>query len=85
MKVALMLAEKVDNFDYDKFFRSYAYLWLSSTMSINEVENRASDAHPFNYLRVNVVLAQFDEFVDTYDIKPGDGMYVPEEQRIKVW
>lgn len=85
MKVALMMAEKIDNFDYDKFFRAYADLWLSERMHYGGIEDRASDAHPFNYLRVNVVVSQFDEFVDTYDIKPGDGMYVPEDERIKVW
>ena len=85
MKVALMLASKIENFDYDKFFRAYANLWLTSRINLGEVESRASDSHPFNYLRVNVVVSQFDEFVDTYDVKPGDGMYVPEEERIKVW
>ena len=85
MKVALMLAKKVENFDYDKFFRAYAYLWITTRIGLNEVESRSTDSHPFNYLRVNVVVSQFDEFIDTYDIKPGDGMYVPEEERIKVW
>ena len=85
MKVALMLAKDVDDFDYDKFFRNYANLWLTSRIGLSDVESRASDTHPFNYLRVNAVVSQFDEFIDTYDIKPGDGMYVPEEQRIKVW
>ena len=85
IKVALMIAKKYDNFDYDKFFRAFAYLWCTYASDISGVESRASDAHPFNYLRVNVTLAQFDEFVETYDIKPGDGMYIPEEQRINVW
>ena len=85
MKVALMLASKVENFNYDKFFRAYAYLWLETPIDISAVDNRAKNEHPFNYLRVNAVVSQFDEFIETYDIKPGDGMYVPEEQRIKVW
>ena len=85
MKVALLLAKKVENFDYDKFFRSYAYIWLTTPIYSYQVAERAQDTHPFNYLRTNVVLSQFDEFVETYDIKPGDGMYIPEEQRIKVW
>ena len=85
MKVALMLAKDVEGFDYDKFFRAYAYLWLTTRMSLSDVEGRASDSHPFNYLRVNVTVSQFDEFIDTYGVKPGDGMYVPEEQRIKIW
>lgn len=85
MKVALLLASRVENFDYDKFFRAYANVWLTTPIYSYQVAERAGDTHPFNYLRTNVVVAQFDEFVETYDIKPGDGMYIPEEQRIKVW
>ena len=85
MKIALMLAKKVDNFDYDKFFRAYANLWLRTPIKLQEVEEAAEDEHPFGYLRTNVTLSQFDEFAQTYDIKPGDGMYVPESQRIKIW
>lgn len=85
MKIALQLAKKVENFDYDKFFKTFAYVWASHPINLGEVENRAQDPHPFNYLRVNVTLSQFDEFVETYGIEPGDAMYVPEEQRIKIW
>ena len=85
MKVALLLAKKYDNFDYDKFFRAFANVWLRAPIPMSGVEDRASDEHPFNYLRANVTLAQFDEFVETYNIEPGDGMYIPEDQRIKIW
>ncbi len=40
--------------------------------------------HP-KKLRVNEVLKQFQAFYDTYDIQPGDGMYVPSDQRISIW
>ena len=43
------------------------------------------DAHPLCYLRVNVTVAQFDEFYETYDIQEGDGMYIAPEDRIKIW
>ena len=85
VKVMLLLAKKIENFDYDKFFKAYAYVWCSKPMSINDVEETAKDEHPFDYLRANVTMAQFDEFVETYDIGPGDGMYIPEEQRVKIW
>ena len=85
MKIALQLAKKVENFNYDKFFKAYAYMWVSTPVELSNVESRAADPHPFNYLRVNVVVSQFDEFVETYGIEPGDAMYVPEEQRIKIW
>ena len=85
VRVTLLLAKKYENFDYDKYFRSYAYTWLRAPIAMEAVPDRASDVHPFNYLRVNVTLAQFDEFVETYNIGPGDGMYIPEDQRIKIW
>ena len=86
LKIALALAKKHDNFDYDKFFRSFADLWLRRPMRIEDVRDKAAnDPHPFSYLRTNVTLAQFDEFIETYDIQPGDGMYIPENQRIKIW
>ena len=85
VKVALMLAKKEENFDYDLFFKTYAFLWSRQAIPFDNVESRASDEHPFDYLRTNVTVAQFDEFIETYDIQPGDGMYIPEDQRVKIW
>jgi putative endopeptidase len=85
VKIMLQLAKEIDGFDYDKFFRAFALVWAGQPFGMDYVEYRASDSHPFNYLRTNVTLAQFDEFIETYDIKPGDGMYVAPEQRINIW
>jgi len=85
VKIMLTLAKKIPDFDYDKFFRAFTNLWLERPISYNDIDTRAQDEHPFEYLRTNVTLAQFDEFVETYDIKPGDGMYIPEDQRVKIW
>ena len=55
LKCMLKMADKVDGFDYDKFFRA------------------------------NVSVSQYDEFIETYGIKEGDGMYVATDDRIAVW
>ena len=44
-----------------------------------------SDPHLPGYARINTVLQQFDEFLDFYDINPGDGMYLAPEDRITIW
>ena len=85
IKVMLELAERIDGFDYDLFFRSAAKTWSQQPYYEREISQMLQDSHPFAYLRVNVTLAQFDEFIETYDIGPGDGMYIPEDQRVKVW
>ena len=85
IKVMLQLAKKIPNFNYDVFFRACAKTWRTQPYDDYGVQARLEDEHPFAYLRVNVTLAQFDEFVETYDLGPGDGMYIPENQRIKIW
>lgn len=84
IRVALHLAKKIDNFNYDKFFTEFAKLWLR-TISLDNMMDYVEDEHPLSYLRVNVTLSQFDEFIDTYNIKPGDGMYIAPSDRIAIW
>ena len=85
IKCMLMMAKKIDGFDYDKFFRAYAHMWQRMD-SLQMCERLATaDTHPLSYQRVNVTLQQFDEFLETYDIKEGDGMYLAPEDRIAVW
>ena len=78
----LKLAKKVKNFDYNKFFRAYASLWKEEYYDLSRIDQ---DSHPYAYLRCNVTLAQFDEFVKTYHLKSGDGMYIPKDERVKIW
>ena len=47
--------------------------------------SKSPDIHPLNYLRINTVLQQFDEFLDFYGIKEGDGMYLAPEDRVNIW
>ncbi len=81
----LRLAEKEEDFDYDTLFRSYAALWCCKETPYAADYLYIYDPHPPEYLRGNVTLQQFDEFLETYDIQEGDGMYLAPEDRIKVW
>ena len=85
IKVMLELAKENPNFDYKLFFESYAHLWASLCQKEYADMSLKSDTHPFDFLRVNVTLQQFDEFYKTYNIKPGDGMYLAPEKRIGIW
>ena len=85
VQVCLQIAKGIENFDYDLFFRTYARTWLSEAYDDRTVEHYLQDEHPFDYLRCNVTLCQFEEFVQTYDIQEGDGMYLPPEERIAIW
>ena len=63
---------------------SYKIKDVKNTLQVSEAMV-LTDTHPIAYLRANVTLQQYDEFIETYDIKEGDGMYIAPENRIAVW
>ncbi|MCF0258830.1 MAG: M13 family metallopeptidase [Erysipelotrichaceae bacterium] len=84
LRCALNLARQSEDFDYVKFFESYAELWKSKG-SYAMIARYLTDPHPLDYLRVNAEVQQLQEFYDTYNIKENDGMYLAPEKRIAVW
>lgn len=85
LKVAMMIGKDHEGFNYDLFFRSYATFWRTIQGKGDQVDRVATDEHPLAYLRINYTMLQFDEFIETYGIKPGDGMYMDPAQRILIW
>ena len=85
VKCMLEIGESDPDFDYDKFFRHYALNWRNVESYEYAYMRVTQDPHPLNHLRVNAVVQQFDEFLETYDVKEGDGMYLAPEDRILVW
>ena len=84
MKVLLRIASGIEGFDYDALFRALAVTWLEKG-TLQNAYHQINDVHPMGYLRVNCTLQQFDEFIDFYGIKKGDGMYLAPEDRVVIW
>ena len=85
VKCALMIAKEYAGFDYDLFFRSYAGFWKFVMTKQEQMDLVNKNPHPLEFIRINYTLAQFDEFTETYGIKPGDGMYMDPSERIIIW
>ena len=85
IRVTLKIAEGIPNFDYDKYFRAFARFFATRSSQEEEEQRFESDPHPLAFYRINVACAQFDEFYKTYNVQPGDGMYIEEKKRIAVW
>ena len=85
--LSLDIAKEYPNFDYDLFFKTYAYMWYSIIGDIEDVEAKYNrDVHPADFIRANFVMQMFDEFYDTYpQVKEGTAMYLPSEERLSVW
>ena len=85
IKVLLDIAKDDPSFDYDEFFRAFAVLFRRINTQPYEYTCATQDTHPLHYLRINVTLAQFEEFQKTYGITEGDGMYIAPEDRVLIW
>ena len=85
MAVMLEAASHIDGFDYDAFFRNNAAVWKKQMSDELARSKLLTDVHPPGHVRTNANIQQFDEFYETYDVKPGDGMYLAPENRLSVW
>ncbi len=84
-KCMLGILESKGSVDYKAFFTAFAKLWARLNTREMEYASLMQDSHPLHYLRVNATLQQFEQFLKTYDIRPGDGMYLAPENRVLVW
>lgn len=67
-------------------FEAYANMWAQlGTTSYLTDSYLMNDEHAAKVVRVNAIVASFDQFYEIYDIKEGDALYVAPEDRLKLW
>jgi putative endopeptidase len=68
-----------------RFFISWATVWRSK-MRDEAVKNMVkTDPHSPGMYRAYVPLQNVDAFYEAFRIRPGDGMYIEPEKRVKIW
>ncbi len=87
MRLNLDLAAEIEGFDYDIFFRALARKHYDLFPTREAAAGRYGyDEHPASFVRVNDLLAHFDEFYQTYPtVREGTPMYLAPEDRVTVW
>jgi putative endopeptidase len=70
---------------YRDFFTSYAVSWRFKDKKKKRLQALIMDKHAPAFLRVNLVVSQFQEWYDAFQIQPGDALYVPPEKRIRIF
>ena len=82
---ALQIVDGLEDRDYEAFFTTYANLWREIITPEMRLYYLKIDPHAPNYLRANITSQQFQQFYDTFGVKEGDFMFVPEDERLEVW
>ena len=79
-------ADKIDGFTPDqRFFLAYAQVWRIKNRDEMMRTRISTDPHSPEMFRVNGPLSNMPEFYKAFNVKPGDKMYKPEDQRVKIW
>ncbi len=68
-----------------RFYIGYAQAWRSKMRDAALLMQIKSDPHSPEEFRVNGVLRNQDGFHSSFDVEPGDGMYLAPAARVSIW
>jgi len=78
--------DKIQGFTPEqRFFMSWATVWRSKSRPEALKKQIKTDPHAPAQVRGVQPLRNMEEFHEAFDIQPGDGMYLPPEERVKIW
>ncbi len=68
-----------------RFFIGFAQAFLNKARDERRRQLVKIDTHSPDYVRVNGTLSNVPAFYEAFDVKPGDKLYRPPEERVKIW
>ena len=68
-----------------RFFMAWAQVWRAKYREEALRQQLIRGPHSPPYYRVNGVVRNFDEWYEAFDIGPDHALYLPPEQRIRIW
>lgn len=68
-----------------RFFLGYAHVWAQNIRDKEIVRRTKEDVHSLGRFRVIGPLRNLPEFYQAFNVKEGDYMYLPENQRAVIW
>lgn len=76
----------IDGFTPDqRFFLAYAHLWANNIRDKEKLRLTKEDVHSLGRYRVLGPLRNMPEFHAAFEVKEGDYMYLPVEERAVIW
>jgi len=81
-----MEAPVIDGWTGDqRFFLGFAQVWRSKARDEETKRRLIVDPHSPPKFRANGAVVNVEAFYEAFDVTEGDGMYLPPEDRVKIW
>jgi putative endopeptidase len=68
-----------------RFFMAWAQAWRNKYREEALRQQLIRGPHSPPYYRVNGIVRNFDEWYEAFDVGPDDALYLPPEERIRIW
>ncbi len=68
-----------------RFFLGWAQVWRGKTRDKQLLAQLLSDPHSPNEFRTNGVVSNLPEYYAAFNVKEGDKLFRPPDQRVKIW
>jgi endothelin-converting enzyme/putative endopeptidase len=68
-----------------RFFMGWAQVWRSKARDEETKQRLTTDPHSPPKFRVNGAAVNVPAFYEAFDVKEGDGMFLPPDERVKIW
>lgn len=68
-----------------RFFLSWAQVWRGLIRENALRERLLTDPHSPGEYRINGVVPNIDAWYAAFNVQPGDAMYIPPAERVKIW
>ncbi len=68
-----------------RFFIGWAQIWRRLYRDDELRRRLVIDPHSPSRYRTNGILSNIDAFYEAFDVQPEDDMYIPEDQRVRIW
>ena len=79
-------ANLLDGFTPDqRFYLSYANVWAANITHEEILRRTKTDPHSLGINRVNVAVRNLTPFFEAFNIKEGDKMFRPVQDRVEIW
>ncbi len=79
-------APVIDGYTGDqRFFIGWAQVWRRLYRDENLEVRITTDPHSHSEARTNAIVRNFDAWYEAFDVQPGAALYLPPEERVKIW
>jgi putative endopeptidase len=79
-------APVIDGFTGEqRFFLGWAQVWRRNYRDEELLKRLVTDPHSPSEFRANGPTRNIDDFYEAFGVKPGDHMYRPPNERVKIW